>query len=217
MVSLYDLGRIATSVARKDPATGEKINKLRKSYEGKVKSQGLPGRSKPTDVPGELLGFMEWPEEGWYDQRIHGKELENALEGPLMAKLEQALTLQPGRLPNAEHEKWKNVLGLEELPASRAIAAPKNVAQSVLQRSQPTSMRASAPSSPRGSIIRPERSGKKRRYDDASFEGYNEGYQDDDGYLTGGPDDRRTSGSKKRRRVSLTTSTNHSHNMPAQC
>jgi len=201
LVALYDIDDIAASVARRDPLTGEKINKLRKSYEGKVKNQGLPGRNKPTDIPGELLGFMEWPEEGWYDQRVYGRDLTEALRAPMMTKLERALSMQAGRLPAQEYEKWKNVLGVDEGSAARntpVIGPVQNAAQTVLQRLQPTSMRASAPASPRGTGLRPDRSGKKRRYDDASFEGYE--YQEDDGYSTGGIDDRRNSAGRKRRK-----------------
>lgn len=210
LISMYGLDELAKSVARKDAVTGEKINKLRKSYEGKVKVLGLPGRNKPIDRPGELLGLMEWPEEGWYDQRVHGFELERALEGPVMAKLDRALIMQPGRLPAPEHEHWKNVLGLDDASTSAAgvktpLQAPsKNAAQNVMQRTQATSMRASAPASPRGGGLRPDRAGKKRRYDDASYEGYADGYQEEDGYSTSGLDgERRNSSGKKRRRVRL--------------
>lgn len=66
----------------------------------------------------------------------------------------------------------------------------------------------SAPASPRplangpssglggGAVARPERVGKKRRYDESSYAGYQEGY-DDDGYSTGGGmDERRGSGGR---------------------
>ena len=169
LISLYGLKRIASTVARKDPMTGAKINKLRKSYEGKVKTLGLTGRNKPTSVPGELLGFMEWPEEGWYDQRVYGKELERALEasGPVMQKVDKAFTFREGQLPKDEHEKWKATLGFDEPPTSSATPAaaaasaktgaplPRSVsvagsaAQASFARSgQATGMRASAPSSP---------------------------------------------------------------------
>jgi len=219
LISLYSLDRIASTVARKDPVTGEKINKLRKSYEGKLKNLGLPGRNKPSTAPGELLGFMEWPDEGWYDQRVYGKELERAPNnGAVVQKLDRALRFNMGQLPRDEHEKWKGTLGLEDLapPPSRTpvlssgSASTKTAAQAAFARSgQATSMRASAPASPRqgssggAGVARPDRQGKKRRYDDASFEGYSEtGYADDDGYSTGGLDDRRSSASRKRRRVS---------------
>lgn len=204
LISLYGLDAIAATVARKDAATGEKINKLRKSYEGKVKNLGLPGRNKPTDIPGELLGFMEWPDEGWLDQRVYGKELERAESGPVMAKLGKALQMNPGRLPTQEHEKWKNTLGLEDGNAARTplLGPNKNAAQQAMRKSQASSMRASAPASPRASsAFRPDRTGKKRRYDESSYAGYTDGYQDDDGYSTGGMDDKRGSASKKRRKV----------------
>ncbi|KAL9033478.1 MAG: hypothetical protein Q9214_007498, partial [Letrouitia sp. 1 TL-2023] len=45
-MSLFNLQSLASSVARTDPVTGEKINKMRKSYEGKVKALGLAGRNR---------------------------------------------------------------------------------------------------------------------------------------------------------------------------
>ncbi|GAB7350834.1 hypothetical protein MBLNU459_g1366t1 [Dothideomycetes sp. NU459] len=203
LISLYGLDAIASTVARRDAITGEKINKLRKSYEGKVKNLGLPGRNKPTDIPGELLGFMEWPDEGWFDQRVYGKELERAESGPVIAKLAKALQFNPGRLPTQEHEKWKNVLALEDgIAAKTPLLGPsKNAAQQAMMKSQPPSIRASAPASPHASsAYRPDRTGKKRRYDESSYAGYADGYQDDDGYSTGGMDDKRGSASKKRRK-----------------
>jgi len=224
LISLYGLTDIASTVARKDPLTGAKINKLRKSYEGKVKTLGLNGRNKPTTIPGELMGFMEWPEEGWFDQRVYGKELERALDdnNPLLQKLDRAVAMREGQLPKDEHEKWKAVLGFDEpLPSAPAVAVGKtgaplprsaSVAASAAQASfarsgqaLSTGMRGSAPSSPRtgagAGTIRPDRMGKKRRYDDASFEGYSESGLESDGGV-GVDGDRRISAGKKRRRVS---------------
>ena len=167
---------------------------------------------------------MEWPEEGWYDQRVYGKELERALDatGPVLQKLDKAVAMRGGQLPKDEHEKWKAVLGFDEpVPAAPAVAVGKtgaplprsaSVAASAAQASfarsgqaLPTGVRASAPSSPRtgagGAAIRPDRMGKKRRYDDASFEGYSESGLESDGGV-GVDGDRKSSLGKKRRRVS---------------
>ncbi|KAI7290036.1 hypothetical protein KC315_g19939, partial [Hortaea werneckii] len=42
LLTLFNLTRLHSTIARKD-AAGNKINKLRKSYEGKVKALGLQG------------------------------------------------------------------------------------------------------------------------------------------------------------------------------
>lgn len=217
LISRYGLDSLAATVARRDAVTGAKINKLRKSYEGKVKKQELPGRNKPTILEGELMGLMEWPDEGWYDQRVYGRELDNALDvtkGRLWrveeeakdgkGKVERAFTLNPGRLPKEEDEKWRATLALDE-PVS-AIKAPKSAATPIagtnglLKPGLQTGMRASAPASPAGlsarGADRPDRAGKKRRYDDTSFEGYEGGWTEDDGLSDGGK-------RGKRRRVSL--------------
>lgn len=187
---------------RTDPATGEKINKLRKSYEGKVKNFGLSGKNKPTDIPGELLGFMEWPDEGWHDQRVYGKELENAESSLLMAKLGRALQMNPGSLPAEEHNKWKGILGLDDGSKTPSLPSSKVPAHQAMLKAQASSMRASAPASPRATNgVRLDRSNKKRRYDESSYTGYSESYQEDDGYSTGGMDDKRNSATKKRRKV----------------
>lgn len=149
------------------------------------------------------MGLMEWPDEGWYDQRIHGKELDSWESHPIMSKLGRALQMNPGRLPSDEHDKWKNLLSLEDNAKTTPSLAPsKNPAQQAMLKSQSSTMRASAPASPRMTHgARPDRPNKKRRYDENSYHGYNDGYGDDDGYSTGGLDDKRSSASKKRRKV----------------
>ncbi|KAI4754470.1 Rox3-domain-containing protein [Aureobasidium sp. EXF-3400] len=204
LINLYGLQSIANSVRRTDPVTGDKINKLRKSYEGKVKNFGLSGKNKPTDVPGELAGFMQWDQGSWYDQRVHGRELDSAHSSSLMANLGRALTMNPGTLPADEHNKWKAILGLDDGNKTPSQPASKISVHPQMLKAQASNMRASAPASPRASHpngIRPDRSNKKRRYDESSYNGYNESYQEDDGYSTGGLDDKRNSATKKRRKV----------------
>ncbi|PNS19796.1 hypothetical protein CAC42_7763 [Sphaceloma murrayae] len=211
LISLYGLNTLASTVARRDPATGAKINKLRKSYEGKVKKQDLPGRNKPTHIDGELMGFMEWADEAWHDQRIYGRELENALD-PVKGrfwredgeggkgKVERAVTLAVGRLPREEDEKWRAALSLDEPAATKApVKAPGFQGNGRLKPGLlNTAHRASAPASPmsRSAVDRPDRSGKKRRYDDASFEGYEGSWTDEAGYVSG--DSRGNKGKRRR-------------------
>jgi hypothetical protein len=222
LISVFDLQAIQKKVARRDPVTGEKINPLRKSYANKVKFLGLEGKNKAQPNNGELEGLVE---PGWnmdvgdgvtmWDQRWQDFRLDD--EKPkedILSKLESALKMEPGRLPKQEHAEWKNTLGLDDVAAAVAAAATttKPAAAAVAAKPLPGNLhlahtapamaaRNSAPSSPRNAI-RPDRTGKKRRYNDSSFEGYNDGY-DEDGYNTGGVDEngrRRDASSKRQKR-----------------
>lgn len=217
MLGLYGLTDLQASVARKDEY-GNKINKLRKSYEGKVKALGLEGKPKArVNEDGPVLqGLVD---SGWDVPIPEGGTLWEARERALpihhyqanetiFARLEGAMAMRPGRLPREENDKWVDRVGLEDSLTSLTTPAPaaaKSAAAALnpaLARTAPAhGMRASAPSSPRSMIGRPDRLGKRRRYDESSYTGYQESY-DDDGYSTGGMDDtgRRRSGSKKQKR-----------------
>lgn len=217
LLSLFGLQSLAESVARTDPVTGEKINKMRKSYEGKVKAFGLAGRNRAIKhEPGKSLGLMElvtWPEEEWHNQKVLGKEVHKGLPSATLAKLEKAMQMQPGPLPNTN--EWEDLLGHEK---SKPVAA---VAEQALKKSShpgtPTTKvngltngaRAEAGKPSASELLRPKRSGKKRRYDEHSFEGYGEGYVDDDGDVmvgggySSGEGSRKSSTSKRRKKVSI--------------
>jgi hypothetical protein len=187
---------------------------LRKSYANKVKNLGLEGRNKAQSNQHELEGLLDplWdmPEGDstlWGNHCAASKLGDPKVEDDLLSKLGDALRMEPGRLPGKEHDQWKNMLGLDEVLASAAAGkggstpnASKLPGVSALKTSPGTGSRNSAPASPR-SVSRPDRSNKRRRYDDSSYEGYQQGY-DDDGYSTGGVDDtgRRNSGAKRQKR-----------------
>lgn len=98
-------------MARFNPATGVK-NKLRKSYKGFIND--LPGKNivvtkasqtDPTSAGNaagdankmDLLGtLLMWPEEEWYNQNVHGKELGKGLD---MNKLRKGLNMTKGDIP----------------------------------------------------------------------------------------------------------------------
>lgn len=187
---------MAASVARKDPKTGEKINKLRKSYEGKVKDFGLAGKNKAVSAPNEFTGLIAFPDEEWHNQRLMGKELEKGFSQEILSKLEAATTLAPGKLAVDEHERWRNILAIEDAPRIAVQQAPAS--KTVLKSTQ----LASPANALRPDIPRPKRKGTKRRYDEDSFEGYGEGFADDTG--TGvsddGDDDHGVSSTKRRKR-----------------
>lgn len=184
---------------------------MRKSYANKVKALGLEGKNKAEPNLHELEGLCD---AGW-GQLVDGNktmfqahwESQNMVlgnanhENELLRKMDAAFQMQPGRLPGKEHDQWKAMLGLDESAAPAGAAkgsTPKLPAGSALARTAPAmAARNSAPSSPRG-VIRPDRSGKKRRYNDSSYEGYE---NDDDGHLSAVDEmGRRVSGSKRQKR-----------------
>ncbi|WEW55766.1 hypothetical protein PRK78_001199 [Emydomyces testavorans] len=192
LVSLYGLGPVAASVARTDPITGEKINRLRKSYEGKIKGLGLAGRNKPVKhepgTPGGLRQLTMWPEEEWQNQKVIGKDIKVAEPDSALHKLYmRAMKMEPGPVPNNEY--WEDVLGHEKPPKQVAAAVqPKKTGDGVTgvagQPSQVNGTQTSTPVPPVESG-RPKRTGKKRSYNDSSFVGYGEGFPDDEPELDG--------------------------------
>ncbi|EXJ83930.1 hypothetical protein A1O1_07559 [Capronia coronata CBS 617.96] len=192
LLALYGLGPLLRSVARTDPKTGEKINKLRKSYEGQIKSFGLAGRNKPVkgernveeDQPGPLrrmAGSSPWglePDEQWNAEHARTKI---EVTPDFRAKLKQATQMQPGTVRNNDH--WEDVLGFDKpkpqpyaMTPQQPAAAPPALSRlangaAVRTQSQPVFGVASA---------EPKRQtrGKKRSYGDDSFVGYGEGFSD---------------------------------------
>lgn len=212
MIQLYGLQKIQASVARRDPRTGEKINKLRKSYENKVKALGLEGRNKATQNNNELWGLLhpDWSQEVepgvnvWQMQKRNGNALlgDKAAERDVYEKLSKAFDLHPGRLPPKEHKEYQSMLGLDEPGAGvkMGMAKAPNGHVSAIAKTAPAAQNwNSAPVSPEDGVARPERSNKRRRYDDSSFEGYKEAYEDD-GYSTGGSNAKR-----QKRKVGIQT------------
>ncbi|KAL4950493.1 hypothetical protein BDW69DRAFT_197226 [Aspergillus filifer] len=199
LISLYGLGHVARQVARNDPVTGEKINRLRKSYEGKLKGLGLAGRNKPVkhdpSTPGGLRTMTMWPEEEWQNQKVFGKEIKVAdMESALHNLQMKAMKMEPGTVPNNDY--WEDVLGHDKPTkntntgeAAKKIGTPANTAR-VVPQTNGTPLPAEQERS------RPSR-GRKRHYDDNSFVGYGEGFADDDdesGFYSNGE------GGKKKRK-----------------
>jgi hypothetical protein len=187
--------------------TGEKINRLRKSYEGKLKGLGLSGRNKPVkhepSIAGGLRQLTMWPEEEWQNQKVFGKEIKVADIDSSLYKLQmRAMKMEPGPIPN--HEYWDDLLGHEK-PSKHV-----NVAE-LTKKPVATPTGSRTPQVQTNGVIsttsvEPERTratrGKKRHYDDSSFVGYGEGYVDDDddgAFYSTGEDGRL--GKKKRKKV----------------
>jgi len=181
LIELYGLTNIATSVLRKDPITGAKINVLRKSYEGKIKE--LSGKNKAKVTPKEFTTLMQYPDEEWEIQKVHGKEVEKGLPDSIMADLEKAVKMLPGKLPEEDQRNWDSFLnepGDGKKSDDTTAAAVVNEDRNSTSRSKTASQHAAKhTSSMFNEPPRPKRQGTKRRYNDEAFEGYGEGFVDD--------------------------------------
>ncbi len=209
--------------------TGEKINKLRKSYEGKVKTLHIAGKNKAVSTPAEFSGLINLPDEEWHAHALAGgKHITPDLSLALLAKLERAVHMRPGHLPARESERWKAIIGADDAPRPRvaslaaaggdaAGAAAKKVAAAggaIVGAAAPSAAAVagkpaqvqgrvgSARASPLMKASRPERAGKKRSYHDSSFKGYGEGFVDD-AETSGDGEGRGGAVLKKRRKVSI--------------
>jgi hypothetical protein len=109
------------------------------------------------------------------------------------------MTMAKGATPK---QMWdSSVLGELDIPEKKVAAQVPSKPISVgMQR---TSSHQSAVRLTKQDMARPKRAVKKRGYDESSFEGYGEGYVDDDmvdaGYSTGEGEER--GGSKRRKKV----------------
>jgi hypothetical protein len=146
------------------------------------------------DAPDTLLAMMLAPKEEWDAQYTKGKEVGKGLPENVMASMGKAFTMSSGIIPKTS---W-NTAVLGEL-----IAAPTQIESAKAMQNgnkTPNPQNPSVVRTAKSDLPRPKRNVKKRTYGDSSFEGYGEGYVDDDaqetGYSTGDGDDR--SGSRKR-------------------
>ncbi|KAI1746290.1 Rox3-domain-containing protein [Xylaria scruposa] len=187
----FGLTGIAAEVARTKP-NGEK-NALRKTYKGQIKTLGLSGHFDV--VKKEQSAFMELlmvAEEDWQNRAVSGKDIERGFSSAHQSNLTRATTLARGQIPKA---LWDSaVLGdlapghaskktsSDQVPRATAPSTPALSATGATQKAN----KSLAPQ-----LDRARRLGKKRSYQDTSFEGYGEGYDDDTGgYSTGDADDR---------------------------
>ena len=215
LISLYGLDGLAATVARTDPQTGEKINKMRKSYEGQLKTFALSGKNKSVkhdESKGMGLSEMAaWPEEEWQNQKVYGKDVRSGMPEAMKAKLEKAMHMLPGPVP--ENEKWEDLLGIEKgkpvdankdkgpkIGVVNKANGPQVNGNRALNTTQANNAQVPEP-------IRARRTTKKRRYDDGSFEGYGEGFVDDDmeiGYSSGeSRSTKNSAGQRKRRKTKV--------------
>ncbi|RMZ90547.1 hypothetical protein DV736_g2224, partial [Chaetothyriales sp. CBS 134916] len=203
LLGIYGLSPLLGDVIRMDPITGEKINKLRKSYEGQIKLFGLAGKNKPDPCvrkkepaeeaePGPLrkaIGSSWRGLQSDQDWRAEHPSSEIATDDDLRRRMRKALAIQPGTVRNPA--EWDEYLGHDKtrpgLGHPPVAVAPWKVPNGVIQQSRP-----------RQPVDKRTTRGKKRSYDDDSFVGYGDGYSDVED--AGARDDDDDGASRKKRR-----------------
>lgn len=172
-----------------------------------MKDLKIEGRHKLVKDKRDLEGFVhpDWNDLDEVGRTRWQNERQDALLGQhdvsqTLELLDTALDMRKGHLPAEEHAQWKGILGFDDV-AKTVAAVPALTTATNPQLARASAAAAARPASPRSFANRPERSGRKRRYDESSYTGYHEGYEDD-GYSTGGTNDanRRGSGGKRQKR-----------------
>jgi hypothetical protein len=189
---IYGLTGIAAEVARVLP-NGEK-NSLRKTYKGHIKKLGVEGHfdaaKEAWERPDSLLNLAKCPKDEWNVHFVRGKDIKDGFTPEVKSRLAKACTMGSAPIPKSI---WDiSVLGdltaakPEKQPASARPTAPNTPLPSgvtPINRPKPSSVMSAAEAN------RPKRNILKRGYGDSSFEGYDEGFPDDDGgaggYSTG--------------------------------
>ncbi|KAF2747291.1 Rox3-domain-containing protein [Sporormia fimetaria CBS 119925] len=202
LFDLYGLNDVAKAMARTDPVTGEKINKLRKSYEGQIKSLQIAGKPKAVKMDGVFTNLLDMPDDFYHAQHEQGKGFDTALSDVdsktvtpnFDALLDAAFAgIGPGSFSTTDSNRFRAYLGTDD------TARPKPQMDGPSARHIPSS---SAPTPAASGMAsrpsRPERAGAKRNYTDLSFAGYGEGFTDD-GYSEAGEGD--SQGLSKKRRL----------------
>ncbi|TQV93094.1 hypothetical protein V2A60_003593 [Cordyceps javanica] len=206
----FDLADLAAEVAREKP-NGEK-NALRKTYKGHIKRLGVAGhfdvQKKKEDAPSDFMAMLQVPDLEWNVHQVKGREIGDGLSEATMASLARAMTLSKG--PIARSVWDTSVLG-DMAPNNTnhgnngETSKPSGLSKATAP-STPAATTPSATDRPRGNgppgsdPLRPRRNIKKRTYGDSSYEGYGEGFPDDDGGADTGYSTGEGEGGQKRRK-----------------
>ncbi|KAK3945068.1 mediator of RNA polymerase II transcription subunit 19 [Diplogelasinospora grovesii] len=208
----YGLTALAAEVARVLP-NGEK-NAIRKTYKGHIKKLGVNGhfdsvKQDPHRQDG-FLSIMRCPDDEWNVHFVRGKEIENGFAPETRARLVKATTMAKGVVPKSMWDS--SVLGEvgpgkgEKQTTSARPTAPNTPSASIIGLPRPTKPLPQSAAVGAQDANRPKRNVKKRGYGDSSFEGYGDGYPDDDlggdtGYSTGEGD--MVNAQKRRKKVPI--------------
>ncbi|KAI1503627.1 Rox3-domain-containing protein [Biscogniauxia marginata] len=194
----FGLTGIAAEVARTKP-NGEK-NALRKTYKGQIKTLGLSGHFDAVKKEPSTLMELLAAEEDWHNRVVAGREIERGFSQTVLTNLTRATTMARGPIPK---NAWDNSVLGDLAPANVSKKANHDqTARSTAPGTPAMSATGVAPKAAKplaAQVDRARRLGKKRSYQDSSFEGYGEGYDDDAGGYSTGED--RSSKLKRRKQV----------------
>lgn len=203
---MFDLAGLAAEVAREKP-NGEK-NALRKTYKGHIKRLGVAGhfdvQKKKDDAPSDFMAMLQVPDLEWSVHQVKGREIGDGLSETTLSHLGRAMTMTKGPIPKLTWDT--SVLGELAPPngeSSKPAAPPSKGTQpsTPAAATTPSAMDRTKGSFPPGSDpLRPRRNIKKRTYGDSSYEGYGEGFPDDDGGADTGYSTGEGEGGQKRRK-----------------
>ena len=206
----YNLTGLAAEVARILP-NGEK-NAIRKTYKGHIKKLGVHGHwdsvKEDWERPDSLLNLAKMPEEEWKVHFVQNKDVNQGFTSEVSAKLMRACVMSKGTVPR---NCWDSSVlgdlapGKGDRQSSSARPTAPNTPNPMVPGPGLNRPKAQTPVSAQ-EAARPKRNIKKRGYGDSSFEGYGEGYADDDGgaetgYSTGEGD--MASNQKRRKKVHM--------------
>ena len=205
LFEIYGLTGLATEVARVLP-NGEK-NALRKTYKGHMKKLGIQGQfdsvKEAWERPDSLLHLAKYSLEDWNCHFVKGKDIVHGLTPEVKARLPRACTMNTGLIPKSLWDSsvlgdLSTAKGEKQPPSARPTApnTPVPFSATAPRAKVATAVSAADANGPRGRV-------KQSCYGDSSFEGYGEGYPDDDGgvetgYSTGEGD--MGSGLKRRKK-----------------
>lgn len=198
LFNMFNLGSIATSVARFDEKGNKKA--LRKSYKSQIKSLKIEGKfepvEKPNDADDRLDLIVQTGDAEWFVHNVQGRETENGLPEDVLELLDSACTMNKGNVTSIWNPSVLGDVGLGKLSVKGRQTAPGTP---IGGTPRGTVGRSNAMNAARTSLD-PNLKNKKRGY-----EGFGEGL-DDDGGETGystAEGDERAPAQKRRKKVLL--------------
>lgn len=176
LFTLYNLENVSKSVARTNP-DGSKGVRLRKTYKNHIKDHQLSGNfdsvKREIDDQNTLFTMMITPQEDWENEYSGLEKIEHGIPDTIKQLMSDAFKMSRGTIPKPS---WNSSVLGDLAPSSISLEQHRyNQPITKLQQSNIGNLKTTKLAGPR-----PRRSIKKRTYGDSSFEGYGEGYVDDE-------------------------------------